>query len=215
MRNYDDSSVSWYRQGVVSLAVAFMLTFFGLSSIGYALMAQQPPPAPPASNRQLAVQGRDTELQRSEPRKLVIPDIQVDAPLIQTGLLEDGTPEVPAGEEVDMPSWMKTSVTPGEKGTSVLLGHVDSVRSGPSVFFNLGTLTPGQQVSVHRADGTTAVFTVTSVRSFDRQDFPLEEIYADRDYAALHLITCGGVWDEQNQRYDGSVVAFTRLTSVR
>ncbi len=50
-------------------------------------------------------------------------------------------------------------------------GHLDYT-SGPSVFYRLGDLRPGQTVQVTRADHTTAVFTVDTVRRFPKNDFP-------------------------------------------
>ena len=40
-------------------------------------------------------------------------------------------------------AWYKYSVTPGQIGTAVIEGHVDSYQ-GPAVFFRLGALKPGQ-----------------------------------------------------------------------
>jgi len=48
--------------------------------------------------------------------------------------------------------------TPGQLGPSVILGHIDSAKNGPSVFFKLGALRPGQQIQVARADRSTARF---------------------------------------------------------
>ena len=47
-----------------------------------------------------------------------------------------------------------------------------SARGGPSVFFRLGALRPGQRVYVTRADGTTAEFAVNAVRRYAKNAFP-------------------------------------------
>ena len=70
------------------------------------------------------------------------------------GLAEDGSIAVPQpGPLLDQAAWFQNSPTPGQPGPSVIEGHVDT-ESGPSVFFELGTVEPGQQVLVTRKDGS-------------------------------------------------------------
>src|SRR5436305_134476 len=42
--------------------------------------------------------------------------------------------------------------TPGEVGPAVILGHVDTARDGPAVFYRLHQLRPGDTVTVHRIE---------------------------------------------------------------
>ncbi len=203
-----------YRQGFTSLAVAMMLGLFGFTSIGYALVSRTYPPIPEAgsgNHREVKPQA-DVQLPASDPKGIRIPDIQVSSPLIFTGLNPDGSPAVPKGDDVDKASWLTTSVSPGVKGTAIILWHVDSIKSGPSVFFNLGKLKPGQKIYVDRSDGKTAVYTVAAVEAFDRDKFPSEAVYGRADYAALNLITCGGQWDAARQEYSQNIVVFAALT---
>ncbi len=203
-----------YRQGFSSLAVAAFLTIFGFTSIGYALVNQGHPPMPSASSsREAVVTKSQLRLPAANPTAIRIPDIGVTSPLIHTGLKPDGSPEVPKGEQVDTASWLTTSVTPGEQGTAVILGHVDSIRSGPSVFYNLGKLVPGNKVYVDRQDGRTAVFEVGAVEAFDRDNYPSQEVYGMAKYPALHLITCGGEWNAAEQEYSKNIVVFAALVS--
>jgi hypothetical protein len=130
--------------------------------------------------------------------------------MMPLGLHSDGTIEVPpllSGKT----GWYEHSPTPGEKGPSIILGHVDSYR-GPSVFYHLGELEPGQQVTVGRADGTKAHFTVDAIRQYSKDEFPTRKIYGDVDYPALRLITCGGAFDKQAKSYESNVVAYAHLT---
>jgi sortase (surface protein transpeptidase) len=109
-------------------------------------------------------------------------------------------------------AWYKYSVTPGEIGTSVIEGHVDSYR-GAAVFFRLGTLRPGDHIDVTLADGITAVFRVTGVREYTKDEYPASIIYGASDYAALRVITCGGAFDYATGHYLSSVVVFASLVS--
>jgi sortase (surface protein transpeptidase) len=91
------------------------------------------------------------------------------------------------------------------------LGHVDSAAQGPSVFFNLGDLRPGDEVLVTRADGLVAVFSVDGVRRYPKDHFPTLLVYGNTDHAALRLITCGGSFDYATGHYVDNIVVFASL----
>ena len=90
--------------------------------------------------------------------------------------------------------WYEYSPTPGQVGPSVIVGHIDTYQ-GPSVFYRLGAMRPGEEVDVGLADGTTAVFRVTGVRAYSKASFPSRTVYGPTSNAALRLITCGGDFD--------------------
>ncbi len=107
--------------------------------------------------------------------------------------------------------WFTGSPRPGAIGSAVIAGHVDS-RTGPAVFFWLRTMRPGERIYVGRADGTLAVFTVTSVRMYPKDEFPTAAVYGPVPDAELRLITCGGIFDQSLGSYLSNVVVFARLT---
>ncbi|WP_245246662.1 class F sortase [Streptomyces lonarensis] len=154
-----------------------------------------------------------TELPPSTPLTVRIPAISVDAPLAGYGLEPSGSPEVPPEERADLAGWYRDGVSPGSPGTSLITGHVDN-STGPAVFYDLGALQRGDTVEVDRADGRTAVFTVTAVDVFDRDDFPDELVYGQSAAPELRLITCGGPFSSSAGGYLGNVVAFARLTAT-
>lgn len=215
------------RRRLVAIAVAVVLAVAGASMLGYALAAQQPePPQPPAAAAGTAGPAipvstppptgtRPAVLTRAEPTSIEIPTIGVSSPVNQVGLNPDKTVEVPRpGPRYDQAAWYRNSPTPGELGPSVILGHIDSAKSGPSVFFKLGALRPGQQIQVGRADRSTATFTVDSVASYPKDAFPTQAVYGDTDSAALRLITCGGTFDDATGQYDNNTVVYAHLTNA-
>lgn len=166
--------------------------------------AQPAAPAEPAS----------LTLPESLPTRLTVPSIGVDSDLMQLGKNQDGTVEVPP-LGVDSPAgWYRNSPTPGELGPSVLLGHVDAA-AGPSVFYRLGELTAGAEVTVTREDGTTAVFAVDRTERYPKADFPTLEVYGNTDDSQLRLITCGGAFDQSIGHYVDNIVVFATLISSR
>ena len=119
------------------------------------------------------------------------------------------TIQVPASTTVA--GWFTGSPRPGAIGSAVIAGHVDS-RTGPAIFFWLRAMRPGERIYVGRADGTLAVFAVTSVRMYAKGDFPTAAVYGPVPDAELRLITCGGVFDKSLGSYLSNVVVYARLT---
>lgn len=171
--------------------------------------AQPPAPAAPATDPALPA-----VLPAAVPTSITIPDIGVRSVVNQVGLNPDGTMEVPQpGPTYDDAAWYRFSPAPGELGPAVVIGHIDSAEDGPSVFFALDELVPGQRVEVGRDDGSTAVFEVDAVESYPKDQFPLTTVYGDTDHAALRLITCGGSFDEARNSYRDNVVVFAHLVT--
>lgn len=147
----------------------------------------------------------------SRPVAIDIPAIGVRSPLHSLGMTAKGTLRVPSGSRYDEAAWYNRSAAPGTRGPAVILGHVDSPKDGPSVFFKLGDLRPGDRVRVSRDDGTVAIFTVDGVRSYAKDEFPTRLVYGDTPHAALRLITCGGTFDRATGHYVDNVVVFASL----
>jgi sortase (surface protein transpeptidase) len=132
-------------------------------------------------------------LRPSTPLELTIRAIGVRSPVRRLGQAADGSIQVPApGRYYDQVGWYRFSPTPGSLGPAVIVGHVDSGANGPSVFWRLGSLQPGDIVRIGRADGSVAIFTVDDVRRFRKTQFPSHLVYGNTNQAALRLITCGG-----------------------
>ena len=228
---------AWTKNRMVAIVTGVVLIAAGGSVLGLAVAAQQhapqpgpaqagvigpvgisPVPAPPKVRGSRSTAVRGPALARSLPISISIPAIGVRSRLSYVGLNPDGTIQVPPLNDPPLTNeaaWYKYSPTPGQLGPSIIEGHVDSSRAGPSVFFRLGALKPGDLVYVTLADGQVAVFKITGVRLYRKSQFPTKTVYGNTDYAALRLITCGGSFDEQSHHYTSNVVAFASLVSSR
>lgn len=195
-----------------------LLIVAGVAAVGVAIGAQvhAPRPSPVAAGILGPFGGQAHQpLRRSMPVAVDIPAIGVHSKLLHLGVNSDGTIQVPSLDmRADEAAWYKYSAAPGQMGTSVIEGHVDTYR-GAAVFFRLGALHPGDSIDVRLADGITAVFRVTGVRQYLKSRFPAKTIYGADGFAALHLITCGGVFDYTTRNYLSSTVVFASLTSAR
>ena len=150
-------------------------------------------------------------LSRSRPVHLTIPAIGVSVTVGELGLNHDGTVQVPTN--FAQPGWYKFGPAPGQIGSAVILGHVDNT-TGPKVFFYLDRLRPGDRILVRSANGRTLQFVVIGLRMFAKQGFPDRLVYGPRHYAALQLVTCGGVFDHQTGSYLSNMVVFAALVKV-
>jgi hypothetical protein len=141
----------------------------------------------------------------ARPMELVIPKIGVRTRLVRLGIAPGGALQVPPTTAVA--GWYTGSPRPGAIGSSVIAGHVDS-RLGPGVFFRLRLLRPGERIYVRRADGSLAVFLVTSVRTYLKSRFPTGAVYGAAPGPQLRLITCGGTFDPGLGSYLSNVVVY-------
>jgi hypothetical protein len=148
---------------------------------------------------------------RSRPITLSIPAIQLKVPLSELGLNPNRTIQVPTN--FAEPGWYRLGPSPGQLGSAVILGHVDSYL-GPAVFFRLRTLRPGDRVDVKLADGVMAHFVVQHVAMYLKASFPTVRVYGSHGYSALQLVTCGGVFDTQTRHYLSNIVVYTNLVST-
>ncbi|MFF0448737.1 class F sortase [Streptomyces sp. NPDC004609] len=201
--------------GVLALV---MLTGIALMKDGVDVALGPPQPAAAAS---LSRPDRETLAPLATPRSLDfapaervrIPSIRVDAPVMNVGLDPDGWIEAPPAGNPHIAGWYQNGISPGQRGTAVLVGHVGN-RSGPAVFHGLGSIERGRLIEVPRLDGKTAVFEVYGVEVYHKDEFPGARVYGDTGYPELRVITCGGGCS-RDDGHDGNVVVFARMITSR
>lgn len=148
---------------------------------------------------------------RSVPVLLRIPAIGVSVHLSALGLRPDRTVQVPS--DFREAGWFRLGPTPGQLGSAVILGHVDSYK-GPAVFFRVRALQVGDRVDVTLADGVVTHFAVRLVAMYPKDRFPARLVYGSRGFSDLQLVTCGGAFDRHLHSYRSNVVAYTSLVST-
>ena len=180
-----------------------------------AVASESPPPEAPRAEESPEAEPPSTQLvmDPSRPVTLRFPTLDQTIDLMETGLREDGALEVPPGDEGGPASWYSGSATPGEAGVSVLLGHVNSLTDDTGVFYDLRMLATGDQVTVTREDGSTAVFEVYRSESYPKDAFPTRTVYFPVPGAELRLVTCDA-FDDSTGLYPNNLVVFAKLVGT-
>jgi sortase (surface protein transpeptidase) len=232
------SSSRWHRSRLVRVSVAVGLAIIGVGLVWAALgrpstpdsalagapngrisspSSSAPKPSPERTTTAGTDQGNVRDqikgllLPESDPVAVSIPRIGARSRLVHLGLDKDGGMEVP--QDPGLAGWFSRGPSPGALGPAVIAGHV-TWDGAPAVFYRLGTMRRGDQVSVTRQDGKTAIFTVSRVARFSKSRFPGQAVYGAIDHAGLRLITCGGTYDAARHSYLDNVIVFARLEAV-
>jgi hypothetical protein len=141
-------------RGRLAAALAALVLGAGCSGASAGRAAEQPArpatsgaPATTAGGVDAARGFRSTRGYRATPVpvRIAIPSIGVASSLDRLGRARDRTVEVPSRWEVA--GWYAPGTRPGDPGSAVILGHVDSKR-GPAVFFRLRELRQGDEITM-------------------------------------------------------------------
>ncbi|MEU9853905.1 class F sortase [Streptomyces sp. NPDC047974] len=192
----------WGQDGVQGPGGSSAPTHGDIAAVGRPLGVALPPPRPPIPGA-------------AEPRRVQLPALGIDAPVVPRGLDATGAVDPPPYELPHTVGWYGPGTTPGAAGPALLVGHVDT-ETRPAVFYGLSATRPGETVRVTRTDGSVAVFTVDDVSVVPRDAFDAGKVYGPHDptRSELRLITCGGTFDHTTGTYTANVVVSAYLTSA-
>lgn len=144
----------------------------------------------------------------TDPKYISLPTIKGGGYIQKVGI--DQRNEVAVPTNVNLAGWfIKTSI-PGEKGLSIIVGHVDG-RSKPGIFKNIEKLKTGDTFTVELGNGKTTKFKVTSQTKINSEKAP-SVLFSQhpQNISQLNLITCGGEYDRKARRYLDRII----ITSI-
>lgn len=154
----------------------------------------------------------------SPPVSIAIPAIGITSSLGPArGRNPDGTiNDAPlSGPTWSLPWWYKGGPAPGQAGSAVILGHVDSAAGAGHLgaFFRLGNATPGERITVTLANGSVTSWAVTSAHLYPDDQFSDALVYGRSGPPTLRLVTCGGAFDYATHTYQSALVVTARPAS--
>ncbi len=168
-----------------------------VTGFGEAIQAPTPGPTPTPSAK--FPPGADAKIAR-----LKIASVAIDAPVVVRGLDNQRVMQTP-DNAVDT-AWYDFTARPGFDGNAVFSGHVDYVRVGKAVFWNLKDLKPDDEITVEMTDGTVYTYAVRSLNQYDAATAPVEEIVGATPEQTVTLITCSGTFNNVTRQYDKRLV---------
>lgn len=148
----------------------------------------------------------------AEPVGFSIPTLGVQNVMVESvGLNEEQAMDIPKDE--NNAAWYNLGAKPGELGNAVIAAHYDNKDGSPSVFYDIKKLKPGDELIVKDKNGKDLTFEVTEVKTYELENFPLQEVFGPLNKARLNLITCEGKFDTQSRLYSHRLVVFSELKS--
>lgn len=144
-----------------------------------------------------------------EPIKFSIPKLSVESDIEYVGMEPDGRMGDPISPYTV--AWWKLGARPGQKGSAVLAGHLDTPQGTPGIFWDLDTLEVGDEIKITDDNGNELDFEVFKKQIYLDSEFPIEEVFGKDDDSYLNLITCEGTFDIESKNYDKRYVVFSKL----
>ena len=156
-----------------------------------------------------AIPTDDYQVPADQPRLIKIPAIAVSGPIQKVGITKDNSISVPSN--ITFAGWYTGSVKPGETGLSIIDGHV-SGKYADGIFKHLANLKVGDTFIVEYGDKTQKNFEVIDIKTLPESD-SIAFLLAKRDDVErqLNLITCGGKFNRDTQRYNDRTIVVAKL----
>lgn len=164
------------------------------------------PPSAPKASATTADPARP--MPTRTPVEIRIGGIGIRMPVVPEGVTTDGQMSLPA--KPSTLGWYRFGAKPGQRGSTVLAGHVDTKRFGIGPLAQLPEVEAGATIRLRLSDGSTLWYRVAGLRSVDKQSRALESVFDESGPSRLRIVTCGGKFDPQNGGYQDNVV----LTAV-
>lgn len=140
----------------------------------------------------------------NEPRKIEVPSIGTSGCVQKVGI--DQRNAIAAPTNIHLAGWYVNSALPGEKGVSIIDGHVQG-RYGTAIFTNLDRLRSGDQIKVQLGDESWREFEVVSIGTYSVNETN-DELFKSANGVdkQLTLVTCAGTYNSQTKTYDKRVI---------
>lgn len=151
-----------------------------------------------------AARSEPVQQAQSAPRRMLVPRLDLEMPVVATGVREGGQMDLP--EKPSEIGWYRYGSRPGDgTGSAVLAGHVDSRRYGVGPLAKLRKLREGDRVVI-QSEGGTQAYEVRQVVQISKRAVPLDEVFVRSGPASLRIVTCGGPYDRSRGGYRDNLV---------
>ena len=144
------------------------------------------------------------------PKNIIIDKLGIAANIIPLGTLKTGAIDTP--KTAWDAGWYSSSAQPGSGGAVVIDGHVNDALNTPGIFYNLHTLSSGDNIQIQRGDNTVLNYSVIRVDQTPANSIDMQKVLspAESSNEGLNIITCGGVYDKKLSTYTDRVVVYAK-----
>jgi hypothetical protein len=162
-----------------------------------------------------------TRRETAKRARLVIPSLDVRAPLVATGAVgSPGTAALTIPRDVGAVGWWDGVVSngssqakvaapaPGEPGVAIIAGHVDSATAGPGALHDLARLRVGAVIRVVELAGRTTAWHVVASPQITAKTALPDTLFRTSGKPRLALVTCGGPFDAGTGNYRDNVIVW-------
>ncbi|MCA9318638.1 sortase [Candidatus Saccharibacteria bacterium] len=146
------------------------------------------------------------------PKTISISKLGVRARVLQMGVLANGEMATPSN--TNDTGWYMGSVRPGEKGASIINGHVSGLTRG-GVFLGLKKLGVGDKITITKGDGAVLTYEVRATEAIAADQLNMSKlfsVYEDKD-EGLNLITCAGTYNRSTKSFNKRTIVYAVRSS--
>lgn len=141
------------------------------------------------------------------PRYIDIAKLDVHARVLSLGVTKNNQLKAP-GNVYDA-GWYNASAQPGQPGAMLVDGHISSW-STKGVFYGIGKLVTGDDITITRGDGQRFTYTVVKTQLFDANAVDMSSLLVSQNTAkpGLNLISCSGDVIPGTNEFDKRMVVY-------
>lgn len=144
-----------------------------------------------------------------QPLSITIPSTETFGYIQKVGV--DQHQAVTAPNNVSLAGWFVDSVRPGDKGLSIIDGHVRG-RSKAGVFERLSDVKEGDDITITYGNGSEKRFVVFATKTVPEPEAASHLFEQRPDITSqLNLITCTGRYDAGSRTYADRVIVMAQL----
>lgn len=143
-----------------------------------------------------------------QPRQIKIPKITAEGYIQKVGKDQNNSIAVPTN--IHFAGWYVGSVRPGEKGLSIIDGHLGG-RYSPGIFSKLNNLTKGDQITVEFGDKSIRQFVIVEKKTVKLAQSAAVLFEKKQNIERqLNLITCDGNYVQSSKTYDNRLIIISK-----
>lgn len=145
---------------------------------------------------------------QTDPKFITMPTINTEGFIQNVGV--DQNKQIAVPSNIHVAGWFNQTVLPGEKGLSIIDGHVTG-RVNNGIFKDLSNLNDGDNFTIELGNGSKKEFkTVKKVDTLVKDSASVLFSQEPGIERQVNLITCSGVFDRKSQSYPNRLIVIAK-----